>query len=175
MAHAWASALPEQLRKETSIPSIPRPASAAAPALTPALWEQFPRNNSFGMKKLILGLFGALMSFYGLSQSLPEWAFDKKVHDFGKVTAKDGPLDCTFTLTNTGKDTLYILMVSSSCNCTSVKWTRKPVAPGEKASISATYDNKDANAGVFDKTLNVYTSAEKRPAVLHIRGVVRKN
>lgn len=30
---------------------------------------------------------------------------DKTVHDFGKVSQKDGPVSCTFTITNTGGGT----------------------------------------------------------------------
>jgi len=101
-------------------------------------------------------------------------SFDKTVHDFGKVSTKDGALSCSFVVTNTGEDTLNLLKVISSCGCTSVKWTRTDIAPGKSGTIEATYTN-DEGPQSFDKTLTVYTNVEKRPVVLHIRGIVKKN
>ena len=99
--------------------------------------------------------------------------WDKTVHDFGDVSVSDGPLTCTFTLTNTGKDPIAIFEVVSSCGCTDVLWTKEPIAPGKSGSISATYKNEDG-AIPFDKTLTVYVSGVKRPVILRLRGVVHE-
>ena len=99
--------------------------------------------------------------------------WDKTVHDFGDVSTADGPLSCTFTLTNVGKEPIAIFEVVSSCGCTDVKWTREPVPAGGKATISATYKNEDGPTA-FDKTLTVYVSGVKRPVVLRLRGVVHE-
>ena len=40
--------------------------------------------------------------------------------------------------------------------------------------ITATYSN-DEGTGTFDKTLTVYTSAQKKPIILHLKGTVTKN
>jgi len=103
----------------------------------------------------------------------PEASFDKSVHDFGKVTMQDGALSCSFTVTNTGDDVLFIKMVNSSCGCTDVKWTRTAIEPGKTGTIDATYSN-DEGPYPFDKTLTVYTTVSNKPTVLHLRGVVRK-
>lgn len=100
--------------------------------------------------------------------------FDKTVHDFGTIQPKDGPQTCTFTLTNGSEEDLSIFAVVSSCGCTDVKWTRTAIAPGAKGTVVATYTNEDGPYP-FDKTLTVYTSAQKKPIVLHIKGVVKKN
>ena len=47
-------------------------------------------------------------------------------------------------------------------------------SPGEKGVITATYSN-DEGTGTFDKTLTVYTSAQKKPVILHLKGSVTKN
>ena len=99
--------------------------------------------------------------------------WDKTVHDFGDVSVTDGPLSCTFTLTNTGKEPIAIFEVVSSCGCTDVKWTREPILPGKTGTISATYKNEDG-AMPFDKTLTVYVSGVKRPVILRLRGVVHE-
>lgn len=100
--------------------------------------------------------------------------FDKTVHDFGEITTKAGKQTCTFTLTNDSDDDLSILVVVPSCGCTDVVWTRETIGPGKTGKITATYSN-DEGVGTFDKTLTVYTSAQKKPIILHLKGSVIKN
>ena len=45
--------------------------------------------------------------------------FDKTVHDFGDVSISDGPLSCTFTVKNIGKEPIAIYEVVTSCVRTS--------------------------------------------------------
>ena len=100
--------------------------------------------------------------------------FDKAVHDFGTVRLKDGPLECVFTLTNGAEEPCTILAVVSSCGCTDVNWTRETLAPGATGTVTATYANEDGPYP-FDKTLTVYLSTQKKPIILHLKGVVKKN
>lgn len=99
--------------------------------------------------------------------------FDKLVHDFGDVCVTDGPLSCTFTVTNNGKEPLVIYEVVSSCGCTDVTWTREPLQPGKSGTISATFKNEDGPFP-FDKTLTVYISGQRKPVILRLRGVVHE-
>ena len=96
---------------------------------------------------------------------------DKTVHDWGDVTVKDGPLDCTFTLTNISEDPVVIRSVTSSCGCTGVVWTREPIAPGHTGTVKATYSN-DEGPYAFDKVLTVSIQDVRKPLILHLRGVV---
>ena len=105
--------------------------------------------------------------------SVAPFEFDKTVHDFGSISLKDGPVTCTFTLTNNTQEPLSIFSVISSCGCTNVSWPREVIEPGDSAEISITYSN-DQGAYPFDKTLTVYTSAQKKPVILHVKGVVTK-
>lgn len=98
-------------------------------------------------------------------------SFDKTVHDFGDVSIDDGPLSCTFTLKNIGKDPIAIYEVVTSCGCTDAKFTREPLQPGKTGTISATYKNEDGPIP-FDKTLTVYIAGLGKPVVLRLRGVV---
>lgn len=95
---------------------------------------------------------------------------DKTTHDFGDILMEDGPVSCTYTVTNNGNKASVIYNVISSCGCTDVKWTREPIRPGEKGKISVTYSN-DEGAYPFDKNLTVYFSDIKKPVILKIRGV----
>lgn len=99
--------------------------------------------------------------------------FDKTVHDFGTIRQKDGPQTCTFTVTNDSDEQLSILAVVSYCGCTGVVWTKGEIEPGKSGSITATYSN-DEGPYAFDKKLSVYTSAQKKPVILHIKGEVVK-
>lgn len=100
-------------------------------------------------------------------------SFEPMVHDFGDVSVDDGPLTCSFIMTNTGTEAVAIYEVVSSCGCTGVNWSREPVLPGQSTTITATYKNEDG-ALPFDKTLTVYVSGVKRPVILRLRGVVHE-
>ncbi|MBQ9411227.1 MAG: DUF1573 domain-containing protein [Bacteroidales bacterium] len=102
-------------------------------------------------------------------KAVVEW--DKTVHDFGDVSVSDGPLTCSFTLTNTGAEPITIFEVVSSCGCTGVDFPKGKIEPGQSAVISATYKNEDGPTA-FDKTLTVYISGIRRPVILRLRGVV---
>lgn len=102
-------------------------------------------------------------------KAVVEW--DKTVHDFGDVSVSDGPLTCSFTLTNVGSEAITIFEVVSSCGCTGVDFPKNRIEPGQSAVISATYKNEDGPTA-FDKTLTVYISGIKRPVILRLRGVV---
>ena len=103
--------------------------------------------------------------------ALVEW--DTMIHDFGDVSVNDGPLTCTFTLTNKSDEPVAIYEVVSSCGCTGVSWTKAPIKKGESGTITATYKNEDGPMP-FDKSLTVYISGVKRPVVLRLRGVVHE-
>lgn len=116
------------------------------------------------MKTLLLAL---------LLMLTPSARFDKTVHDFGRISKDAGEQSCIFTLTNSGEEDVCILAVTTTCGCTKVKWTREMIKPGATGTVSVSYAN-DEGPYPFDKTLNVYIAGEKKPVVLHIRGVVTK-
>lgn len=97
--------------------------------------------------------------------------FDRTVYDFGEMSIKDGPQKCEFVVKNVGDKPFSILSAVTSCGCTEVKWTRTGIEPGSSGTVSVVYAN-DEGPTVFNKTVTVYTTAEKMPYVLHIRGKV---
>lgn len=94
---------------------------------------------------------------------------DRTIWDFGDVTVGQGPLSCTFKVTNISDSPAVIYNVVSSCGCTDVKWTREPLRPGASGTIDATYSN-DEGPYPFDKNLTVYISGVKKPVILRLRG-----
>lgn len=120
------------------------------------------------MKMLFLSILAALAL---VQDGNIKW--DKTIHDFGDVSVTDGPLTCTYSLTNTGKEPIAIFEVVTSCGCTNVVWTKEPIQPGKTGTVKATYKNEDGPMP-FDKTLTVYISGVKRPVILRMRGVVHE-
>lgn len=96
--------------------------------------------------------------------------FDKTIVDFGDISLDDGPQSCSYTVTNISDKPMVIYTVANSCGCTDVKWTREPILPGKKGTISAVYSN-DEGPYPFDKTLTVHFSDITKPVVLRFRGV----
>jgi hypothetical protein len=103
-------------------------------------------------------------------QSEVKW--DKENHDFGEIE-KGKPVSYEFTFTNTTKQTILLTNVKASCGCTATNYTKTPIKPGEKGSVTATYNA--AAPGNFHKTVTVTTNEEgAAPKVLIIKGKVQK-
>ncbi len=96
-------------------------------------------------------------------------AFEELNHDFGEILENGGPQATEFHFTNEGTVPLVLNGVRASCGCTTPKWTREPVAPGEKGSISVSYNPRNRPGG-FNKTITVQSNAENPSVVLHITG-----
>jgi hypothetical protein len=99
--------------------------------------------------------------------------FEKTEHNFG--TIKEGTqATITFTFTNEGDEPLVLNSVRASCGCTTPKWTKEPVAPGQTGEITAIYNSK-GRPGNFTKTITVKYNGTEGDATqyLTIRGTVR--
>lgn len=71
----------------------------------------------------------------------------ERVHDFGKIQEKDGKVSTVFTFKNTGDKVVAISDVNTWCGCMAVDYTKKPVRPGETATMKVDFDpdHKDGN------------------------------
>ena len=118
----------------------------------------------------IIALFSFIFSSLLVNAQEVGLTFEKKVHDFGTFSTDSGEKKCTFEFKNNTSKPIVINNILSSCGCTTPKWPKKPVMPGEKGVIDVVYDN---NLGPypFDKSLTVYTSASSKPVMLRITGV----
>lgn len=94
----------------------------------------------------------------------------EKDYDFGLIKEQAGPKTGHARFVNSGPDTISIFSVKPSCGCTSADFTDSPLAPGDTASISFTYD-PDMRPGKFDKSVKVRLSDGSRHTI-HIRGNV---
>ena len=106
------------------------------------------------------------------SEATAKIAFDKKSHDFG--TIEEGvQATVTFTFKNTGNAPLTLSSVKASCGCTTPKWTKEPIAPGEEGTVTAIYNSK-GRPGNFTKTITVNHNGEGGTEHLTITGVVKQ-
>lgn len=126
------------------------------------------------MKKIsvILSVFllsSILVSGQTKSGDKDEMLFDKTSHDFGQmVYASDATV--IFKFRNNSKQPIAITNVKSSCGCTVPTWTREPIQPGESNTITVAYNT--TIPGSFNKTIQVFSTANNSPVRLSVRGSV---
>lgn len=95
--------------------------------------------------------------------------FNKQDYDFGIIQLKN-EVEYSFEFSNPGKTPLVINNVKTSCGCTAVEWTRRPVKPGNHGTITVRYDA--ATPGIFHKEITVYYNGPGSPVMLKINGKV---
>jgi hypothetical protein len=97
--------------------------------------------------------------------------FETKTWDFGKIAEEDQKATYVFNFTNTGNTPLVVSRVHASCGCTTPTWTKEPIEPGKKGSVTVAY-NPLGRPGVFTKTITVFTNASEENVTLLIKGEV---
>jgi hypothetical protein len=102
--------------------------------------------------------------------ALPVISFEKDFHDFGRLTAGE-QVTYSFKFRNTGKSLLLISDVSTSCGCTVSSFPKKPIQPGEQATIDVSYDSKGKH-GLQNKTVTVFTNTQPPNTILRIQATV---
>ena len=101
--------------------------------------------------------------------------FEEQTHDFGEFSIMKEPVHKhTFVFTNTGEKNLYILQAVSGCGCTTPKYTKDPVKPGEKGQVVVKYDAKGQRPGSFRKSITVYTNDPRSYTRLFVKGVMKE-
>ncbi len=102
--------------------------------------------------------------------ALPIISFEKDFHDFGKLISGEQVM-YSFKFKNTGKALLIISNVSTSCGCTVSTFPRKPLKPGESATIDVSFDSSGRH-GMQSKTVSVFTNTQPPNTTLRIQSVV---
>ena len=99
----------------------------------------------------------------------PEIQLEKLFFDFGEV--KIGEVkEVTLSFTNSGNKPLILDNVISSCDCTTVDWSKAPVMPGKSAKITATYTAE--HTGIISKRVTILSNANTDRVVLQLKGNV---
>jgi len=104
---------------------------------------------------------------------LPVIQFDKDVHDFGKLVAGE-KATFGFRFTNAGSADLLISQVNTTCGCTTPKFSKTPIKPGEKKEIIVTFDS-EGKKGMQQKSITVVTNCQPPQTVIWIKAMVIAN
>ena len=102
----------------------------------------------------------------------PRFVSDTEAVDFGQIAWKH-PVTAHYTITNTGNEPLVLTDVEPDCACAVASWTKAPIAPGEKGTVSVEFDAQ--MLGHFEKAVTILTNAEPHLVRLKLTGeVVRR-
>ncbi|MCK5775595.1 MAG: DUF1573 domain-containing protein [Bacteroidales bacterium] len=95
--------------------------------------------------------------------------FEQKKYDYGTIYQNSyGEIKIGYT--NTGKEPLIFARVKSSCGCTTPKWSRQPLMPGQSDTLKIIYDTK--RLGAFNKSITISSNASVPKMILRIKGKV---
>ncbi|MBR1462655.1 MAG: DUF1573 domain-containing protein [Prevotella sp.] len=123
------------------------------------------------MKKfLILTMMIVGAYTFASAQKQAEIKFDTLTQDLGKFPESNPVQKCVFTFTNVGDAPLVINQAVASCGCTVPTYTKEPIAPGKKGSITVTYNGKGKFPGYFKKTVTVRTNAKTEMVRIYVVG-----
>jgi len=105
-------------------------------------------------------------------ENAPIINFKEDTYNFSKI--KQGEkVAHVFEFTNTGKSPLIISDVQAGCGCTTPKFSKKPIQPGGAGSIEVGY-NSSGQRGSQHKIITVYSNAEPKQMMLHLKGEVQE-
>jgi len=99
--------------------------------------------------------------------SLPEMKFEEETHDFGRITQGE-KVSFGFKFKNTGSSNLIISSASGSCGCTVPEYPKKPIAPGEEATINVVFSS-EGKSGVVEKSVTMVTNCEPSTKIIYIK------
>lgn len=100
-------------------------------------------------------IFIGLMAAGASASASGEIAWLEKNYDFGLIKEAAGAATGSVRFVNMGKENVVVTGARPSCGCTGVFFSEDPVAPGDTATISFTYDPA-GRPGKFDKSIRVY-------------------
>ncbi len=112
------------------------------------------------IRSIALLLALVLAPMWGVAQEpTNDIAFSTNVIDLGTLSRKDARQVVEVEYTNVGDKPLVLLEVRTSCSCTHIKYDRRKLMPGEKASMTITMDPSKAPEGSFYRVLQVTSTA----------------
>ncbi len=96
--------------------------------------------------------------------------FDKTTHNFGEFSEATPVKTCTFTFTNVGNEPLVINQAVASCGCTVPEYSKEAVQPGEKGTITVTYNGRGKYPGHFKKSITIRSNSKNNMTRIYVMG-----
>ena len=119
------------------------------------------------MKRLITLFYSLCLVLTATAQA--RFTSNTELINLGQIEWKH-PAKVRYVITNSGDKPLVLTEVEPDCECSSVEWTKTPIAPGEKGEVSVTFDAQ--LLGHFQKSVAVMTNAEPYLVYLRLAGEV---
>lgn len=91
--------------------------------------------------------------------------------DFGRMERGE-QVEYNLGIRNADTAVLVILNIVNGCGCTSLKYDKQPILPGDTASIQLLYDSKGQH-GFQMKTMQIVTTLDDEPHTVHLIADVR--
>jgi hypothetical protein len=110
------------------------------------------------LKKVILFIlivFGGTITI--AQNSSARFKFVEEIHDFGMIKEGD-VVTYDYSFTNSGSEPLVISNVTAMCGCTVPTWSRVPIMPGAKGTISISF-NSQGKVGMQQKSVYIESNA----------------
>ena len=98
---------------------------------------------------------------------LPEIKFEEETHDFGRITQGE-KVAFGFKFKNTGGSNLIISSANGSCGCTIPEYPKKPILPGEEATVNVVFAS-EGKSGVVEKSITIVTNCEPSTRIIYIK------
>lgn len=124
------------------------------------------------MKRSSLTLTAALLALAAAAQPRVTWL--ETDHNFGAFSEDDGAVTAVFRYVNTGTAPLVITGARANCGCTTPRYDPAPLAPGDTAAVSVTFDSR-GQTGKFSKKAFIDTNTTPERSTLIVRGTVIGN
>ncbi len=112
-----------------------------------------------------------LFPLAGWAQQSQTMKFAGDEWDFGRIMEVDGPVEHTFTFTNSGRVAFVIEKVEVGCGCTTPVFSKDPVLPGKQGRITIKYDPAD-RPGTFIHDIRITSKKGRNKNTIRIRGEV---
>lgn len=113
----------------------------------------------------------AMVFLLGGAIAVGETHLADPVYDFGVISEEAGSVTGTAHVVNTGTDTTYVRDVRPSCGCTGARYSTEPLAPGDTAVVSFTY-NPVGRPGTIGKTVKIYMGDDGERHIVRLTGRV---
>ena len=126
--------------------------------------------NLFGKAEKENGIYEGPISIEKDNTFFTEAKISETKHDFGKVKEGD-TLMHTFTLTNKGKEPLFIYKVSGSCDCIGADYPKQMILPGSEAQVKI-YFNTKGRKGIQNRMVTLTLNTEPADLILRINAEV---
>lgn len=106
------------------------------------------------------------------SKPITSLALSENHFDFGNIKKGD-IVEHAYEVTNTGDNPLIISQVKPGCGCTAPDYTKDPILPGKKGSITLKFDSGHFE-GQVQKQAQVYANTEKTPITISFSAEIEK-